>query len=67
MWEPCTLLTFIYMYSLSYLVVKGPVADGVCACVCSSSLGAVCASVCTVLGAGGEKTKFMCVNKEQYN
>ena len=47
----------------SYLVVMGPVADGVCACVCSSSLEAVCASICTVLGAGGEKTTFMCVNK----
>lgn len=40
-----------------YLVVVGPVVDGVCACVCSSSLGAVCALVCTVLGAGNTNTK----------
>lgn len=42
---------------MSYLVVMGPVVDGVCACVYSSSLEAVCASVCTVLGAGKKNTK----------
>lgn len=38
--------------SMLYLVAVGPVFDGVCACVCSSFLEAVYASVCTVLEAG---------------
>lgn len=42
--------------SILYLAAVGPAVDGVCACVCFSSLEAVCASVCTVLGAGKEKT-----------
>lgn len=41
--------------SILYLAAVGPAVDGVCACVCFSSLEAVCASVCTVLGAGKEK------------
>lgn len=53
---------------MSYLVVMGPVVGGVCACVCSSSLEAVCASVCTVLGAGEKKThKNMHVSIELNN
>lgn len=40
-----------------YLVAVGPAVGGVCACVCFSSLEAVCASVCTVLGAGKGKRK----------
>lgn len=36
---------------MEFLVVMGPAVDGACACVCSSSLEAVCASICTVLGA----------------
>lgn len=43
-------LKFQYHLGL-YLVVMGPAVDGVCACVYSSSLEAVCASVYTVLGA----------------
>ena len=35
-----------------YLAVWDLVVGGVCACFCSSSLGAVCASVCTALVAG---------------
>lgn len=42
---------------MSYLVVMGPVVDGACAYVCSSSLEAVCASVCTVLAAGKKQTQ----------
>lgn len=49
-----------------YLVVMGPVVDGVCACVCSSSLEAVCASVCTVLVAGKNKHKI-CISIELNN
>lgn len=37
----------------------GPAADGVCACVCSSSLEAVCASVCIVLGAKETENKHL--------
>lgn len=40
-----------YHAGILYLVVMGPAADGVCACVYSSSLEVVCASVYTVLGA----------------
>lgn len=40
---------------MSYLAVMGPVVDGVCACVCSSSLEAVCALAGIVLGAGNKQ------------
>lgn len=46
---------------ISYLVVMDPAVDGVCACACSSSLEAVCASVCTVLGAAKMWWKISCV------
>lgn len=45
----------------------GPVVDGVCACVCSSSLEAVCASICTVLVAGEKKHKNMDAYKNDLN
>ena len=34
-----------------YLVVWGPAVDGACACVCSSSSEAGCASACIARGA----------------
>lgn len=40
---------------MSYLAVMGPAVDDVCACVCSSSLEAVCALVGIVLGAGTQR------------
>lgn len=46
-----TQLPFLVNFCILYLVVAGPAVDGVCACVYSSSLEAVCASVCIVPGA----------------
>lgn len=44
-------IPFMDHLCIRYLVVMGPAVGGVCACVYSSSLEAVCASVYTVLGA----------------
>lgn len=48
--KTCSVLFYSHL-DILYLVVMGPAVDGVCACVYSSSLEAVCASVYTVLGA----------------
>lgn len=54
-----TQLPLLLNFCILYLVVMGPAVDGVCACVCSSSLEAVCALVCIVLGAKETHNKHL--------